>query len=275
MNIGRLIFTQVLDVLDPKQLSRCVARFPMPRISKSMTARDQFLAMVFAQITFRESLRDIEACLRGCPHLHAMGIRGNVTRTNLAYANEHRDWRVYEALAQILIRRARRLYNEDTNGLDIDEMVYAIDSTTIDLCLSLFPWATFRRTKGAIKLHTQIDLKGPIPVFIHITSGSAQDFQFLDRIAFEAGSIYVLDRGYMDFGRLYAIHKAGAFFVTRAKVNTSFYVCKSRNVDKSTGLRCDQIIRPNNYRAKRKYPGQLRRISFVDSKTGKDRKSVV
>lgn len=198
-----------------------------------------------------------------------MGIRGKVTRTNLAYANEHRDWRVYEALAQILIRKARRLYAEDSNELDLEELVYAIDSTTIDLCLSLFPCATFRRAKGAIKLHTQIDLKDPIPMSIGITGGSTQDFHFPDQIAYEAGSIYVYDRGYNDYGRLYAIHKAGAFFVIRAKANTAFYVCKSRSVDKSTGLRCDQIIRLNNYRAKRKYPGQIRRISFVDSITGK------
>jgi len=269
MNSGRLVFAQIIDILDPKQFTRCITRYPMPRASRSMTARDQFLAMAFAQITFREGLRDIEACLRGSNHLYAMGIPGNITRTNLAYANEFRDWRVYEALAQILIRKARRLYTQDANGLDIDELVYAIDSTTIDLCLSLFPWAMFRRAKGAIKLHTQIDLKGPIPVFIGITNGSAQDFHFLDQIAFEEGSIYVFDRGYNDFGRLHAIHQAGAFFVIRAKANTAFYVCKSRSVDKSTGLRCDQIIRLNNYRAKREYPGQLRRISFVDLKTGK------
>ncbi len=260
MNAGHLIFTQITDLIHREQFNRCINLYPMPRISKSMTARDQFLSMAFAQITFRESLRDIEACLRGCSHLHAMGIRGNVTRTNLAYANEHRDWRVYEA---------RRLYAEDSNELDLEELVYAIDSTTIDLCLSLFPWATFRKAKGAIKLHTQIDLKGPIPVSIGITGGSAQDFHFLDQIAYEAGSIYVFDRGYNDYGRLYSIHKAGAFFVIRAKANTAFYVCKSRSVDKSTGLRCDQIIRLNNYRAKRKYPEQIRRISFVDSKTGK------
>ena len=269
MNEGRLIFTQVIDLLDRKEFQRCINLHPMPRVSRSMTARDQFLAMAFAQITFREGLRDIEACLRGSNHLYAMGIRGNITRTNLAYANEFRDWRVYEALAQILIRKARRLYAEDSNELDLEELVYAIDSTTIDLCLSLFPWATFRRAKGAIKLHTQIDLKGPIPVFIGITGGSKQDFHFLDQIAYEAGSIYVFDRGYNDYGRLHTIHKAGAFFVIRAKANTAFYVCKSRSVDKSTGLRCDQIIRLNNYRAKRKYPDQIRRISFVDSKTGK------
>lgn len=269
MNSGRLVFAQIIDVLDPKQFTRCVTRFPMPRASRSMTARDQFLAMAFAQITFREGLRDIEACLHGSNHLYAMGIRGNITRTNLAYANEFRDWRVYEALAKVLIRKARGLYAEDANGLDIEEMVYAVDASTIDLCLSMFPWATFRRTKAAIKLHTQIDLKGSIPVFISITDGSVHDVHFLDQIRIEAGSIYVFDRGYIDFKRLYAIHKARAFFVIRAKSNTRFYVRKSPSVDKSTGLRCDQTIRLNTDKAKRDYPAYLRRISFVDPLTNK------
>ena len=258
-----------MDVLDPKQLSRCVTRFPMPRISKSMTARDQFLAMVFAQITFRESLRDIEACLRGCSQLYAMGVRGNITRTNLAYANEHRDWRVYEALAQVLIRKARRLYAGDSDGLDLDELVYAVDSSTIDLCLSMFPWATFRTTKAAIKLHTQIDLTGPIPVFMRITEGSTHDVHFLDQIFFEAGSIYVFDRGYLDFERLFRIEKAGAYFVIRSKKNMRFYVVQSRPVDKSSGLRCDQIVRLSTAKGKRDYPQTLRRISFIDTETGK------
>ena len=269
MNTGRLIFTQVIDLLDRKEFQRCVGLYPMPRASRSMTARDQFLAMAFAQLTFREGLRDIEACLRGSNHLYAMGIRGKITRTNLAYANEFRDWRVYEALAQVLIRKARRLYAEDPNGMEIEEMVYAVDASTIDLCLSLFPWATFRRAKAAIKLHTQIDLKGSIPVFISITDGSVHDVHFLDQIAFEAGSIYVFDRGYIDFKRLHAIHRAGAFFVIRAKSNTRFYVCESRPVDKSSGLRCDQTIRLNTNKAKRDYPTHLRRISFVDPLTNK------
>lgn len=269
MNSGRLVFTQILDVLDPKQISRCVARYPMPRRSRAMTARDQFLAMAFAQITFREGLRDIEACLRGSNHLYAMGIRGNITRTNLAYANEFRDWRVYEALAQILIRQARRLHANDSNGLDIDEMVYAVDASTIDLCLAIFPWATFRRTKAAIKLHTQIDLTGSIPVFISITDGSVHDVNFLDSMLFEAGSIYVFDRGYLDFGRLFRIHHANAFFVIRSKANTRFTVCESRSVDKSTGLRCDQVITLSTHKGKRDYPDRLRRITFVDSETNK------
>jgi hypothetical protein len=268
MNAGRLIFTQVTDLIHREQFNRCIALHPMQRTSKGMTARDQFLAMAFAQITFRESLRDIEAFLRGCTHLYAMGIRGNITRTNLAYANEHRDWRVYEALGQVLIRKARRLYAEDSNGLDLDEMVYAVDSTTIDLCLSMFPWAHFRRTKAAIKLHTQIDLTGPIPVFISITDGSVHDVHFLDQIAFEAGSIYVIDRGYLDFARLFRIDNAKAYFVIRSKTNTRFYVLESRAVDKATGLRCDQTIRLSTRKGKLDYPKRLRRISYVDTQSG-------
>jgi hypothetical protein len=268
MNAGRLIFTQVTDLIHREQFNRCIALHPMQRTSKGMTARDQFLAMAFAQITFRESLRDIEACLRGCTHLYAMGIRGNITRTNLAYANEHRDWRVYEALGQVLIRKARRLYAEDSNGLDLDEMVYAVDSTTIDLCLSMFPWAHFRRTKAAIKLHTQIDLTGPIPVFISITDGSVHDVHFLDQIAFEAGSIYVIDRGYLDFARLFRIDNAKAYFVIRSKTNTRFYVLESRAVDKATGLRCDQTIRLSTRKGKLDYPKRRRRISYVDTQSG-------
>jgi len=269
MNSGHLIFTQVTDLIHREQFNRCMKLHPMQRASRSMTARDQFLAMAFAQITFRESLRDIEACLRGCSHLYAMGVRGNITRTNLAYANENRDWRVYEALAQVLIRKTRRLYADDSNGLDINEMVYAVDASTIDLCLSMFPWAHFRKTKAAIKLHTQIDLTGSIPVFIKITDGSVHDVHFMDQMHIEAGSIYVFDRGYLDFARLFIIESANAYFVIRAKSNTRFYVCESRPVDKSTGLRCDQVIRLCTKKGKRDYPSQLRRISFFDTNTGK------
>ena len=269
MNTGRLIFTQVTDLIHREQFNRCMALHPMPRVSKGMTARDQFLAMAFAQITFRESLRDIEACLKGCSHLYGMGVRGNITRTNLAYANECRDWRVYEALAQVLISKARRLYREDYNGLDIDEMVYAVDSSTIDLCLSMFPWANFRKKKAAIKLHTQIDLTGSIPVFMQITDGLVHDVHFMDQMLIEAGSVYVFDRGYVDFARLFRIESANAYFVIRSKKNTRFYVSKSRAVDKSCGLRCDQVIRLSTKKAKRNYPSKLRRISFFDTNTGK------
>jgi len=268
MNQERLVFTQVIDLLHREQFQRCVQLYPMPRSSKRMSARDQFLAMAFAQITFRESLRDIEACLRGCAHLYAMGIRGNITRTNLAYANEHRDWRVYEAIAQVLIRKARRLYAGDSNGLDLDEMVYAVDASTIDLCLSMFPWAHFRSTKAAIKLHTQIDLNGPIPVFMRITDGSVHDVHFMDAMRYEEGSIYVFDRAYLDFARLFRIETAEASFVIRSKTNTRFHVLESRAVDKESGVRCDQTIRLSTVKGKRDYPRKLRRISYVDSETG-------
>jgi len=268
MNNGRLVFSQITDVLDPTQLTRCMQLYPLRRSTRTFSARDQFLSMAFAQLTFRESLRDIEACLRNSPHLYAMGIRGNVTRTNLAYANEHRDWRVYEALGHILIRKARSLYASEDTGLGIEEMVYALDSTTIDLCLTLFPWATFRTTKSAIKLHTQIDLKGPIPVFIRITEGSVHDVNILDLISIEPGSIYVLDRGYVDFARLFRIETAKAFFVTRAKRNLKFYVVASNPVDKTVGLKCDQVIRLSIAKSKSDYAGKIRRIHYVDPETG-------
>lgn len=241
----------------------------MPRSSKGMTARDQFLAMAFAQMTFRDGLRDIEACLRRSPHRYAMGVRGKITRTNLAYANEYRDWRGFESLAQPLIQKATRLYRQDSNGLNLEEMVYAVDSSTIDLCLALFPWATFRKTKAAIKLHTQIDLTASIPVFISITEGSVHDVNFLDRMRFEAGSIYVFDRGYLDFRRLFQIESAKAFFVIRSKSNTRFTVRESHPVDETTGVRCDQIIKLSGSRTKFDYPNRLRRISFVDSESKK------
>lgn len=252
-----------------EQFDRCMNLHPMPRASRGISARDQFLAMLFAQLTFRESLRDIEACLRGNRHLYAMGIRGNITRTNLAYANKHRDWRNYEALAHVLIRKARRLYSNDTNGLDIDEMVYAVDASTIDLCLSMFPWAKFKSTKAAIKLHTQIDLTGSIPVFISLTEGAVHDVNFLDEMQIEAGSIYVFDRGYLDFARLFRITNAHGFFVIRSKKNTKFTVYESRDVDKSTGLRCDQTIRLSSAKGKNTYPQRLRRISYYDEETKK------
>lgn len=240
----------------------------MPRSHKTFSARDQFLAMAFAQITFRDSLRDIESCLRGCKHLYSMGIRGNITRTNLAYANEHRDWRVYQALAHSLIEKARHLYASDRQELDIEEMIYALDSTTIDLCMNLFPWATFRRKKSAIKLHTLLDIRGSIPVFISITEASVHDVNSLDDIVFEPASIYVMDRGYIDFARLYTIEQSRAFFVTRAKNNLAYYVVKSCPVDKASGLKCDQTIKLTIAKTKNAYPGRLRRINYRDLQTG-------
>lgn len=270
MNQGRMVFSQITDMLDPKQLSRCIQRYPMPRVSKSFSASDQFLSMVFAQLTFREGLRDIEACLRDNNFLYAMGIRGRVTRTNLAYANEQRDWRAYADVAKVLIRRAQRLYMGDPDGLDIDEMVYAVDSTTIDLCLPMFPWATFRSTKSAIKLHTQMALQGSIPVFIDITEGSVHDVNFLDRIPLEPGSIYVMDRGFVDFERLYSIAQSGAFFVIRARRNLDFQVRQSRAVDRDAGFRCDQSIRLAGVKSRNLYPIILRRVHFIDPDSGQD-----
>lgn len=270
MNAGRLVFSQIADVIHREQFDRCVSKYPMQRASRSFTARDQFLCMAFAQLTFRESLRDIEACLLSqASLLYAMGIRGLVTRTNLAYANERRDWRVYFELAQILIRKARKLYVSDRYIEEIDEIVYAIDASIIDLCMSLFPWARFRKRKSAIKLHAMIDLQGSIPVFVAITEGKVHDVNALDWIALEAGAFYVMDRGYVDFARLARIHGALAFFVTRAKANMSFYVRESRTVDKSVGLRSDQTIRLNGTKTKALYPHDLRRISFLDPETGK------
>jgi hypothetical protein len=269
MNEGQLIFSQVINLLYRTQFDRCIEKYPMPRKSRSLSARDHFLVMAFAQLTFRESLRDIEACLSQCSHLYAMGIRGNITRTNLAYANENRDWRTFEELAKCLIGKARKLYADDSLAFDVDELVYAIDSSTIDLCLSKFPWATFRKTKSAIKLHTMIDLKGSIPVFIDVSDGNVHDVNLLDKMKFEAGSIYAMDRGYVDFNRLNYINEAGSFFVTRAKKNMNFSVISSATIDKETGLRCDQVIRLKGLKSKEAYPHKFRRIRYKDSVTGK------
>lgn len=226
--------------------------------------------MAFAQLTYWESLRDIEACLESQANLlHAIGIRGTVTRTNLAYAIERRSWEVYFELAQILIRKARKLYSTDRYLQEIDEVVYAIDASTIDLCMSLFPWALFRRSKSAVKLHAMIDLNGSIPAFISITEGKVHDVNALDWIVFEAGAFYVLDRGYVDFMRFSRIHSARAYFVTRAKANMSYYVRESRPVDKSVGLRSDQTVRLNGTKTKARFPHDLRRVSFRHAESGK------
>jgi hypothetical protein len=269
MNKGRLVFSQLTDFLHRQEFDRAMQLHPMPRASRSFSARDQFLCMIFAQLTFRESLRDIETCLRGSNHLHDMGIRGNVTRTNLAYASENRDWRCYEELGRVLIAKARRLHASEQASSELDELVYALDSTTIDLCLSLFPWADFRSTKAAVKLHTLMDLRGSIPVFIRITPGKVHDVNVLDEIIPEPGAIYVMDRGYVDFGRLYRLDQQGAWFVTRAKTNLTFSITKSRPVDKSTGLRCDQTIWLKSIKGRRDYPQTLRRIGYRDPETGK------
>lgn len=269
MNHGHLVFSQITDIFHRELFQRCVAKHPMPRSSRGFSARDQFLTMVFAQLTYRSSLRDVEACLSGNPNLYAMGIRGDPTRTNIAYANKHRSWKVYEDFAQLLIKKVRPLYLSDPSPVGLDEMVYAFDASTIDLCLSLFPWAKFRKTKSAVKLHTMIDLRGSIPVFISITDGKVHDVNALDQLVVEPGSIYALDRGYVDFCRLYRLHLDGGFFVTRAKKNMVFRVCRSNIVDKFTGLNCDQTIRLKSVKARESYPEILRRVSYTDASTGK------
>ena len=240
MNQGQTIFSQVMDFLPQKKFRQCVNRYDGDYRVRSFTCYDQLLCMAFAQLTYRESLRDIECCLRALHEkLYHMGIRGKVSRSTLADANENRDWRIYSEFAQILIHEARGLYVDDDFGLELKETVYALDSSTIDLCLSVFPWAHFRRTKAAIKLHTLLDLRGDIPTFIWITDGKVHDVNALDYLISEPGAIYVMDRAYLDFQRLYQMHQSLAIFVTRSKTNTGLRRVYSHKVDKSTGVRYD------------------------------------
>jgi IS4 transposase len=270
MNQGRTIFAQVIGHAPHKAFQRCVKRYPGARRLRSFTCWDQFLCMVFAQLTYRESLRDIEACLGAVPdRLYHMGIRSVVSRSTLADANEKRDWRIYEAFAQILILEAQQLYAGDSFGVELKEAVYALDSTTISLCLSLFPWAHFRRTKSAIKLHTLLNLRGSIPSFLRITNARSSDVSLLDDLLLEAGAIYVMDRGYVDFARLYNFTLAQATFVVRAKKNLRFKRRYSRAVDRTTGLICDQTIVLVTARSAEGYPQPLRRVRVRDLETGK------
>ena len=270
MYIGKLVFSQVIDFMPMHVFRRCVARYRGNHKIKSFSCLDQFLCLVFAQITYRESLRDIEACLRAQSHkVYHMGIRGKVSRSTLADANEERDWRIYSDLALSLIATARNLYQDEKFLEDLDETVYAFDATTIDLCLSLFPWANFRQHKGAIKLHTLLDLRGNIPTFIHISDGKLHEVNTLDILPVEAGAFYVMDRGYVDFRRLYVMGQASAFFVIRAKVNFKFSRIYSHPVDRSTGLICDQTIMLTGHRAYKDYPDKLRRVKYHDAETGK------
>jgi hypothetical protein len=270
MNQGRTVFAQVIQHAPHKAFQRCVERYPGVRRSRSFTCWDQFLCLVFAQLTFRESLRDIEACLGAVPEqLYHMGIRSDVSRSTLADANEKRNWRIYADFAQVLIKEAQRLYAEDSFALELAETVYALDSTTIDLCLSLFPWAQFRRTKSAIKLHTVLDLRGNIPSFLRVTDGRTSDVSQLDDLPLEAGAIYVMDRGYVDFARLYRFTLAQASFVVRAKKNLRFKRRYSHEVDRSTGLICDQTIVLVTVRSLEGYPEPLRRVRSRDPETGK------
>lgn len=271
MHIGKIVFSQVMDFLPMYEFNKCVQRYHGNYNVKGFYCRDQFLCMAFAQLTFRESLRDIESCLRAVPNkLYHMGIRGNVSRSTLADANENRDWRIYADFAQVLIHIAKDLYISEDFGIELKETVYALDSTTIDLCLSLFPWAHFRKQKGAIKLHTLLDLRGSIPSFIKITVGKVHDVNILDELILEPGSFYIMDRGYVDFCRLYTFSQCLAFFVTRAKSNFKFRRLYSRPVDKSTGLRCDQTIVLTGIKTAKQYPEKIRRIRYIDFENDKN-----
>ena len=270
MYTGRIVFAQLMDLLPLHEFQRCVQRYQGDYKVQSFSCLDQFLCMAFAQLTYRESLRDIQSCLRAMePRLYHMGIRGRVSRSTLAYANETRDWRIYADFAQVLIGIARNLYLNDNFGVQLKQTAYAFDSTTIDLCLELFPWAKFRKTKAAIKLHTLLNLRGSIPEFIHITEGRISDVKILDLLIVEPGSFYVMDRGYLDFKRLYAIHQSSAFFVTRAKRGLKVQRRYSRPVDKSTGLRADQTVVLTGINTSKNYPEPLRRISYYDADTDK------
>lgn len=270
MHIGKTLFAQLMDFLPWTTFQRIVKRYDGNHGVRTFTCAEQLRAMTFAQLTYRESLRDIEVCLSAQPEkLYHMGFRRAVKRSTLADANERRDWRIFADFAQVLIRQARALYASDALDIDIDAMVYALDSTTIDLCLALFDWAPFRSTKAAIKLHTLIDLHGSIPTFIHISDGKMHDVNALDLIAYERGAYYVFDRGYVDFARLHTLHRAGSLFVTRAKRGMNARRLYSQPVDRTTGLICDQIIELEGYYSHQSYPEKLRRIRFKDSESGK------
>ena len=268
MPIGRTVFAQLMDLIPRRAFERCVARYPSQRRLRTFTCYDQLLCLAFAQLTYRESLRDIETCLRALQaKLYHAGLRGRISRSTLADANETRDWRIYGDFAQLLIHRARGLYANEPFAVDLAQTAYAFDATTIDLCLALFPWARFRRAKAAVKLHTLLDLRGPIPTFVAITDGKAADVTLLDALAFEPGAFYILDRGYTDFGRLYAITEALAYVVIRGKRGLAYVRRASRPVDKSTGLRSDQTIVLCGPKTATLYPAPLRRITYVDLDT--------
>ena len=270
MNTGKTLFAQLMDFLPWTTFARIVERHGGDRYVKSLACTAQLRVMAFAQLTYRESLRDIEVCLSAQAHkLYHMGFRHEVKRSTLADANETRDWRIHAEFAQCLIAQARKLYAGDSFGIELENTTYALDSTTIDLCLSLFPWALFRTTKSAVKMHTLLDLRGNIPSFIHISDGKLGDVNVLDVLVLEAGAIYVMDRGYLDFARLYLLHQAQAFFVTRAKSNTRLRRVYSAAVDRSTGIICDQTVALTGTTSRKDYPAQLRRIRFKDPETGK------
>ena len=271
MHSGKLVFAQLMGHLPLHTFRQCVATYPSRYPTLKFSHLDQFLSMAFAQLTYRESLRDIETCLRAHQtKLYHLGIRGNIARSTLADANESRDWRIYADFAMSLIQIARKLYASDRFSVELDRTVYALDTTTIDLCLSVFPWAQFRKAKAAVKMHTLLDLRGNIPTFIHISDGKMHEVNVLDILTPEAGSFYIMDRGFTDFGRWYALHQAQAFFVIRGKSNLQFHRVYSRPVNKATGLRCDQTITLAAPKAKKDYPQQLRRIKYHDTEDHKD-----
>lgn len=268
MHCGRIILRQLLDPLSRHEFNACVNRYDGNRRVRAFSCWDQFLVMLFAQLTYRDSLRDTEVCLRAWPgQLYHLGLRGSVARSTIADANESRSWRIWADLAMILIARARKLYADDPVAARLKASVYALDTTTIDLCLALFPWARFRRHKAAVKLHTLLDLRGNIPCFINISDGSVHEVNLLDQLPVEAGAYYVMDRGFVDFARLYRMTLAQALFVTRAKANMDYRVIESRQVDPTRGLRADQTIRLRGPLSRRHYPAPLRRVSFVDPAT--------
>jgi hypothetical protein len=273
MNSGKTIFSQLLDFLPSYEFRQCVKRYRGHYKIKSFSCWDQFLCMAFAQLSYRESLRDIQACLRGNQQkLYHMGFRGKVSRNTLAHANQVRDWKIYADFAQILIAQARSLYAKESFGVELKQTVYAFDATTIDLCLSLFPWAQFRQRKGAIKLHTLMDLRGSIPTLIFVTHGKIHEIHLLDELIVEPGAIYIFDRGYLDFARLYKIHQAGAFFIIRAKSNFRFRRMYSQPADKSKGIQADQVIELHGFYVRQDYPERLRRIRYFDA--GKNKRLI-
>jgi len=266
MNSGRTIFAQVMDFLPLPDFRRCVQRYRGEYKVQSFSCWDQFLCLAFAQLTGRESLRDIEACLRSQhAKLYHLGFRGRVSRNTLAHANETRDWRIFADFARVLIAKARRLYHDDPFGVELDQTIYALDSTTIDLCLAMFPWAQFRRHKSAVKVHTLLDLRGSIPSNVYVTSGAVHDINILDELLPEAGAFYLLDRGYLDFARLYVLKQGCAFFITRARQVTKCWRRDWRPVLRSTGLRADQTIQLTGPKTARLYPDPLRRIHYFDA----------
>ena len=265
MYTGKNLFAQLMDFLPWTTFARIVERYGGDRYVKSLRCTEHFRVMAFAQLTYRESLRDIEACLSAqASKLYHMGLREPIRRSTLSDANEARDWRIYADFAQVLIRQARKLYAADSFGVELAETVYALDSTTIDLCLSVFPWAPFRDTKAAVKMHTLLDLRGAIPSFLHVSDGKLHDVNVLDLLIPEAGAIYVMDRGYLDFERLHVLHQAGAFFVTRAKSNLDARRLYSAPTDRASGIICDQTIALNGYYSRQHYPDHLRRIRLRD-----------